>query len=48
MAINEDWEVRLDFTKTYTVTVDELYPPAVAAQRNDFGGRFKKRHLTSP
>ena len=28
MAIDRDWEVKIDYTQTYTVTVDELNPPA--------------------
>ena len=43
MAIDEEWEVKLDYTTTYTVTVDELKATA-AAQQNNFGGRFKRRH----
>ena len=26
MAIDRNWEVRVDYTQTYTVTVDELKP----------------------
>lgn len=28
MAIDDIWEVKKDFTQTYTITVDELNPPA--------------------
>lgn len=33
MAIKEVWEVKKDFTKSYTITVDELNPPAAQASQ---------------
>ena len=29
MAIDRDWQVKVDYTQTYTVTVDELNPTSV-------------------
>ena len=28
MAIDRDWQIKVDYTQTYTVTVDELNPTA--------------------
>ena len=47
MAINEDWEMRIDFTKTYTVTVDELNESS-DDQRSYIGGRFGRLRQPYP
>ena len=43
MAIDETWQVKVDYTQTYTVTVDELNKPFAKSAPIDVKGRFNRR-----
>ena len=43
MSIDETWQVKVDYTQTYTVTVDELNKPFAKALPIDVKGRLNSR-----
>ena len=47
MKIHENWEVKSDYTLTYTITVDELNPPAQTSVLSKRQSGHHQRSLTN-